>query len=502
MLLSLPWRNAMHDIRLTILLAVASLSLLTQRLASEPNHRLPDPVSDADYHEGGQPREEKVELGRLLFFDKLLSGNRNISCATCHHPEHGTSDGLALPLGEGPKGLGPNRVAGSSKKTAVHSRIPRNSPALFNKGAKEFVRMFHDGRVEVDVNDYYEGGFITPAKWKLPRGLDNALAAQAMFPVTSPDEMAGHKGENEIANAVSLARAAGPKGVWALLAARLAGVPEYVSYFKAAFPEEIRGADDIRFTHAANAIAAFQSTAFRSDNSPFDRFLRGQEELLTTNQKKGMQLFYGRANCADCHSGKFQTDQKFHAIAMPQIGPGKGDGNNGAYWRASGYRGFLEDFGRGRVTRRPHDNYKFRTPTLRNVAVTGPWGHSGAYMKLEAVVRHHLDPESSLEGYDMERNPLPVLRNVVVLASNNAAFEQRFLSGARLEGFLMRDSFVQTNSILRRRITAANELGVTALNDEEVSQLISFLEALTDPMVHELGRIVPERVPSGLPVID
>ena len=134
--------------------------------------------------------------------------------------------------------------------------------------------------------------------------------------------------------------------------------------------------------------------------------------------------------------------------------------------------------------------------------MTGPWGHSGAYMKLEAVVRHHLDPESSLEGYDMERNPLPVLRNVVVLASNNAAFEQRFLSGARLEGFLMRDSFVQTNSILRRRISAANELGVTALNDEEVSQLISFLEALTDPMVHELGRIVPERVPSGLPVID
>ncbi|MDA7658028.1 cytochrome-c peroxidase, partial [Verrucomicrobia bacterium] len=152
-----------------------------------------------------------------MFFDKVLSGNQNISCATCHHPLHATSDGLSLPFGEGPKGLGPDRGPGRTTEEAVHTRIPRNSPALFNKGAKEFVRMFHDGRVEVDVKGYYEGGFITPAKWKLPKGLDNALAAQAMFPVTSPDEMAGHKGENDVADAISLARAAGPKGAWALL---------------------------------------------------------------------------------------------------------------------------------------------------------------------------------------------------------------------------------------------------------------------------------------------
>ena len=90
----------------------------------------------------------------------------------------------------------------------VHERVPRNSPALFNLGAKEFSRMFHDGRVETDPNGYFEGGFVTPAKWKLPPGLDNVLAAQAMFPPTSPAEMAGQQGENEVADAKAANKAA------------------------------------------------------------------------------------------------------------------------------------------------------------------------------------------------------------------------------------------------------------------------------------------------------
>ena len=95
-----------------------------------------------------------------------------------------------------------------------------------------------------------------------------------------------------------------------------------------------------------------------------------------------MRLFYGKADCASCHSGAFQTDHDFHAIAMPQLGPGKGDGFRGR-----------EDFGRERVTGDPTDRFRFRTPTLRNVALTGPWGHTGAYATLEAVV-----PEVSLKA--------------------------------------------------------------------------------------------------------
>lgn len=487
---------------ITMVPCVAVLIGMFEAKGSSLADSLPAPVSDQDYYENGRPAAAKVELGRLLFFDKILSGNRNISCATCHHPLHATSDGLSLPFGEGPKGLGPDRGPGKSTEEAVHTRIPRNSPALFNKGAKEFVRMFHDGRVELDVKGYYEGGFITPAKWKLPKGLDNALAAQAMFPVTSPDEMAGHKGENDVANAISLSRAAGPKGAWALLSKRLAAIPEYVSLFKSAFPAEIESGNGIRFTYAANAIAAFQTTAFRSDRSPFDQYLRGERSSLNKDEKAGMELFYGKASCVDCHSGKFQTDQKFHAIAMPQLGPGKGDGNDGAYWRASGYRGFLEDFGRGRVTKRSDDNYKFRTPTLRNVAVTGPWGHAGAYKDLEAVVRHHLDPESCLQEFVPTASTLPPLDGVLELTSKHASFEQRFLTGARLEGFLLRDTFVHTNDLLRGRITSANELGSKALGDLEVNQLVAFLNALTDPRIHDLAHLIPERVPSGLPVED
>ncbi|UCC82180.1 MAG: cytochrome-c peroxidase [Gemmatimonadota bacterium] len=463
---------------------------------------LPAPVVDSDYYEDGYAAREKIELGRALFFDKILSGNRNISCATCHHPELSTTDGLSLGLGEGPEGLGSGRTPGTTKATAVHGRIARNAPALFNLGAKEFTRLFLDGRIEADPKGYYEGGFVTPAKWKLPEGLDNVLAAQAMFPVISRLEMAGQKGENPIADAVSLNNAAGPGGAWELLAERLQAIPEYVELFEAAFPEQIEGADDITFVHAANAIAAFEAQAFRADDSPFDRYLRGSTEAMRPAARRGMELFYGKARCGECHGGKFQTDHEFHAIAMPQIGPGKSDGRHADYWRESGERAFLEDFGRGRVTVRPEDEFKFRTPSLRNVELTGPYGHDGAYDRLEDVVRHHLDPVGSLERYVADPDALPRLNGVLELTAVGARLSQSWLSDQRLAGFLMRDTWVQGHPELRARIAAANELAAIALSDTEVEDLLAFLESLTDPASRDLSEVVPRRVPSGLPVED
>ena len=463
---------------------------------------LPDPVTDADYYENGRPSPAKVELGRLLFFDKILSGNQNISCATCHHPDHFGSDGLALPFGEGPKGLGPDRRPGRSKEEAVHGRVPRNSPSLFNVGSAEFTRLFHDGRVETDPNGYYEGGFITPARWKLPLGLDNVLAAQAMFPVGSHVEMAGQKGENPIADASSLNNMAGPGGVWELLALRLQAIPEYVELFAEAFPEDVGSAEDISYVMAANAIAAFEAEAFRADDSPYDRYLRGDRAELTIQQVRGMELFYGAAACASCHTGKFQTDHDFHAIAMPQIGPGKGDGRDAAYWSASGHESFLEDFGRGRVTVRPEDEYKFRTPSLRNVALTGPWGHDGAYDTLEGVVRHHLDPVAALSAYELDPEYLPELGPVLELTADGPRLDQSWLSEPRQEGFEKRDAWVQENEAMRARIAAANELDPIELTDDQVEDLLAFLESLTDPASRDLERLRPEEVPSGLSVHD
>ena len=168
-----------------------------------------EPVTGEDFYDGGHANADQVELGRMLFFDKILSGNRNISCATCHHPTLGTSDGLALPLGEGGEGLGPDRRVTAT--TPVDGRVPRNSPALYFLGAKEQRRMFHDGRVTVDANQNWESGFWSPAREQLPAGLDNVLAVQAMFPVQSAVEMAGQKGENDIATAAG-AESTGRRG--------------------------------------------------------------------------------------------------------------------------------------------------------------------------------------------------------------------------------------------------------------------------------------------------
>jgi len=476
---------------ITILIPLAAIAL----------PETPAPVTDADFYDNGAPAPAKVELGRMLFFDKLLSGNRNISCASCHHPKHASGDAVALAFGEGAKGLGAQRRPGRTLAESVHERVPRNAPALFNLGTHEHTRLFHDGRVETDEDGYFEGGFVTPAKWKLPKGLDNVLAAQAMFPVTSPTEMAGQKGENEIANAKSLNKAAGPDGVWELLARRLRAVPEYVKLFERAYPGQVEKPDDVTFVLAANAIAAFETVSFRADQSPFDLFVRGEGDLSRQAQA-GRQLFYGKAGCGDCHSGKFQTDHEFHAIAMPQIGPGKSDGRDGAYWRATGVQAFLEDFGRGRVTVRAEDNHAFRTPSLRNVELTGPWGHDGAYARLEDVVRHHLDPVGSLERYELPDGLLPPIERVAELTARGDKIEHTFMSAGRFGGFALRDTWVQQSEKLRRKIAEANELPETKLADAEVDALIAFLKSLTDSRSRDLEALIPERVPSGLSVED
>ena len=447
-------------------LTVALLVLAAAPAAAMPggkgkNGGLPQPADPAEFHPA---TEEQINLGRLLFFDKLLSGNRNISCATCHHPLAGSGDFLSLSVGEGGVGLGTARNTGTGG-SAIHERVPRNAPPLFNLGAKEFTVMFHDGRLAVDPSQ--PSGFLNPAGHDLPAGLDSVLAAQAMFPVTSAAEMAGDPGENVIGTAAAAGKLAGPGGVWDLLAGRLQANPEYVSLFLEAFPDEIQSGSDITYVHAANAIAAYENATYRSIDSPFDAKLRGEKKTLSKRQHKGMKLFYGKAGCSSCHSGTYQTDMDFHAIAMPQIGPGKGDGP-----RAD------EDWGRGRETGSPQDRYRFRTPTLRNVALTGPWGHDGAYDSLEAVVRHHLDPVESLLNYDRTQALLP-------------------------PGLQLPNDFLATDDpLVTAAIASANELLPVQLKDQEVEDVVAFLHALTDLSSLDLRREVPYQVPSGLPVAD
>jgi cytochrome c peroxidase len=420
------------------------------------------PAGDADFH---QPPEAVIELGRMLFFDKELSGNRNISCATCHSPVVATVDGLSINIGTGGRGLGVLRDAGAFPPTGhdPQSRGARNMTPLFNLGHQEFQKLFWDGRVQVDQN--FPQGFATPAGANLPFGFDNALAALSVFAEADIQEMTGQPGTNELADA-SLSGPHVP--VWAALMERLRIIPEYVALFTAAFPEVGNDPGQMTIVHVGNAIGAFQGTAFRSDNSPFDRFVRGDKKALSKNATSGMQLFYGTAGCSNCHGGLFQTDHSFHAIGMPQVGPGFGDGEFG-----------YEDFGREGFSGNSNDRYRFRTPSLRNVFLTGPWGHDGFFNSLEAVVRHHMNPLESLNNADPTQ---------VVLPSRPDLDEHDFLAF--------------NDPAVTHAIGQAIEINIPQLSDAEIDLILDFLQALTDPSAQDLRHTVPKRVPSGLPLAE
>ncbi|MBO6676717.1 MAG: methylamine utilization protein MauG [Rhizobiales bacterium] len=398
----------------------------------------------------------RVMLGQLLFYDPILSGSQEVSCATCHHPRFGTGDGVSLSLGDGATGLGPDRRV--DPDNPPEQRIPRNAPGLFNLGEPEFTVMFHDGRLEADPS--LPSGIRTPLGESMAEGFDSVLAAQAMFPVLSADEMAGHYSENAIAQAVRMGHLSLPGGAWDQIAERVANVPAYRSQFDAILGE----GNQITFADIGNVVADFIAFEWRATDSPYDRHLAG-EYALSDAQQRGMDLFYGPAGCGTCHAGPFQTDHAFHAIAMPQLGPGK----------AARFESHARDDGRMRVTGASEDAFAFRTPSLRNVAHTAPYGHAGAYRTLEAVVRHHLDPVASLYAYDRSQAVLPAL------------------DGAD-------DWRVMDDPDELAAIAEANQLEPTALTDDEVADILAFLDALTDPAALD-GRLgIPESVPSGLPV--
>lgn len=406
---------------------------------------LPDAVTHTDFP---VPGATSVLLGRDLFFDPILSGNRNISCATCHHPAHASGDSLALPLGQGATGLGLARRAGAMPAP----RIARNAPPLFNLGGTGFDRLFHDGRVERDEEARF--GIRMPEGFALERPVPSVLAAQALMPITAPDEMAGRPGENDVADAVAEGRIRGLDGAWQIIAERVAAVPEYRRRFAWILGES----EPIHVTDIARVLADYVTFEFRATDSPYDAFLRGDDTALDNEQLRGMALFHGKAGCGICHSGPFQTDHDFHAIGLPPLGPGKGHGPKGS-----------ADWGRAAVTGLPEDRYRFRTPSLRNVTLTAPYGHDGAYARLEDMVRHHLDPLTALAEYMPEGADLP--------ASETAALED----------------FDEI-----RDIGMAVELAPVALGDGEVAAILAFLAALQDP-VALTGRLgVPDAVPSGL----
>ena len=213
-----------------------------------------------------QTTQEKVELGRLLYFDPVLSGDNEQSCATCHHPDLGFSDGRHTSMGFGGKGAGPDRQGGK--------QVRRAAPTIWNAAFNH--KQFWDGRA-------------------------NDLEEQARFPITSSDEMNQNPDE---------------------LVKELKAIPEYVRLFDKAFGGG--GGSAVTFNNVTSAVAAFERTVI-SDNSPFDRYAAGDQTALTAEQRRGLTLFRSlKTRCFECHGFPTFANPDFKVIGVPKM-PGQAD---------------------------------------------------------------------------------------------------------------------------------------------------------------------------------
>ena len=482
------------DGRLAPLVDSVDWSRLTTHLANAP-----------------RPNEPRVELGRSLFFSRALSGSLDTACASCHHPLLGGGDGLALSIGVDtvePEHLGPGRRhdwrgrGASDPRADGGPNVPRNANTTFNVSLYQ-LRLFHDGRIERLVRTTPPPSppltsLLSPSLSKvtkpaqtspgrpdrdspgnqvlmirtpdsLPGQADpdagaSLLAAQARFPVVSPEEMRGF----------SFVRDGPTATVRDHLAARLRndgvalGELRYSSWleaFRTALNDRTTPSEDlITYDRVAELLAEYQrSQVFVK--SPWLAYVTGESNAISTAAKRGALLFFesvanGGAGCARCHLGPHFTDEGFHVLAIPQIGRGRSRKG--------------QDLGRYPVTLREQDRFAFRTPSLLNVGVTAPYGHSGAYATLNLVVRHHLDVFQAVQNYDY----------AAISTALSAQSPVVYFNAKR-----------NTEAALRRlrelRNGGSHLLPDVDLDDRQVADLVTFLESLTDPCVESPQCLAP-----------
>ncbi len=311
-------------------------------------------LPNTPYPPDNPPRQERIALGRLLFFDPVISGEMDVACGTCHHPNFAFADRRQFGAGVSGVGLGPDRILSNSAMSGneVQSE-PRNTPTVFNAA------------FNLDEN-----GQLTHNGFQFWDGRVSSLEVQSAKPITSRVEMRGdaYPGDDAAATAVALDS----------VLTRLRAIPEYVTRFRMAFPEEALEVDNgsrtgiIDSSTYVRAIGAYERELV-TRNSAFDRYVLGDDNALTAQQKHGLELFFTTAKCGNCHNGPMLSDFEFDVVGVPQEGPGK-----------SVIPG--DDTGREEKTGDPADRYAFRTPTLRNVELTPPYMHDGVFESLEEVM--------------------------------------------------------------------------------------------------------------------
>ena len=278
--------------------------------------------SAAPAPEGNQVTPARVELGKALFFDPRLSGSNWISCATCHNPALGWSDGLSTGIGHGMNKLG------------------RATPTILNTAFNP-IQMW-DGR-------------------------KSTLEDQALGPIGADAEMNQPLPE---------------------LVKKLSKIDGYRTMFQKAYPGE-----PVSEVTIAKAIASFERTII-STESPFDRWRAGDDSAVDGSVKRGFETFTGKANCAACHKGFNFTDNGFHNIGVKDLG--------------------AADLGRFQHKKVRSLQGAFKTPTLRDIALTAPYMRNGTYKTLDEVVDHYD------RGGDVKDNLSPNIKPLNLTAREKA----------------------------------------------------------------------------------
>ena len=228
------------------------------------------PLTSSLYPSNNPYNESKEQLGEFLFWDPILSGDQNTSCASCHHPDFGWADGRAFSIGSDGIGLGPARYG--FEVTPIHS------PTIMNVA---FTGITND----VTTDNFVSGGYF----WDLRA---STLEEQALGPIKNPVEMLGYNiSEQEI---------------MAEIVSRLRAIPEYIELFEQAFTES----DAINSENIVKALATFERK-ITTQNTRFDLFLAGEQTILTEQEIIGLNKFID-GGCSRCHMGPMLSDNLLH----------------------------------------------------------------------------------------------------------------------------------------------------------------------------------------------
>ena len=456
----------------------------------------------------GRPIDPKLaNLGRLLWFDKLQSLGRDNSCGGCHSPTNGMGDSQPIAIG-----VQNNNLVGAHR---IGPRNQRRAPTVVN--AALYPNMMWNSRLASVAGSPFDNSrgfslsvfsipedFNTPAPVRFSfaqntlHGVTHLLQAQAHVPPTDLTELAGFKGScpNGVPDQWLGPRfcqfddGSGPgeplpppdasglrnEPIRQAMLAALNSADAYRDLFRELFPETGPPLNrPIDFFMFGKAIAEFEFTLVYAD-APLDRFARGYVDAMTSSQKRGALLFFGKSRCVECHrvdgdSNEMFSDFEEHVVGVPQNAPMFGARLGNVIF--SGPAGD-EDFGREERTGDPADRYKFRTAPLRNLAVSSAFFHNGAYTRLDDAIRFHVNVAWAARRYSPVAAGLPA-----DLTHRIGPPIPKMLIDPRLRNPM-------------------------ALDDEEFRDLLHFVDqGLLDPRVKRthLCELIPASVPSGLPTM-